>query len=169
MRIPFENINPRPDIALHAGGRIAWAFRRQSPQLAAIVNAFIKTSKKGTLLGNILFKRYLKNNKWARNALNPEELKKFQQLVNLFKLYADRYDFDYLMTAALAYQESQLDHGKRSQVGALGIMQILPTTAADKNVGIPDIEKLETWQHVNNCWQSFPSPDGEGPGWGGDD
>jgi membrane-bound lytic murein transglycosylase MltF len=104
--------------------------------LAAVVNEFVKGHKKGTLLGNMLFKRYLKENKWARSALSPAELAKFQAVVDLFKQYADRYDFDYLMTGALAYQESQLDHSKRSQVGAVGIMQILPTTAADKNIGI---------------------------------
>lgn len=75
--------------------------------------------------------------------------------VDLFKSYADRYDFDYLMTAALAYQESQLDHSKKSHVGALGIMQMLPGTAADKNVGIPDIEKLENNIHAGHKYLRF--------------
>ncbi len=107
------------------------------------------------MLGNIVFKRYLKENKWARNSLSPEEQKKFQQVVDLFKTYADRYQFDYLMTGALAYQESQLDHGKSSQVGAVGIMQLLPTTAADKNVGIPDIKKLEDNIHAGHKYLRF--------------
>jgi membrane-bound lytic murein transglycosylase MltF len=151
----FENVGLRPDIAVHEGGEIAWAFRKKSPKLAAVVNEFVKDHKKGTLLGNMLFKRYLKENKWARNALNPEELKKFQAVVDLFKQYADRYDFDYLMTGALAYQESQLDHTRRSNVGAVGIMQILPTTAADKNVGIPDIEKLDKNIHAGHKYLRF--------------
>jgi membrane-bound lytic murein transglycosylase MltF len=151
----FEKITLHPDIAVHEGGDIAWAFRKNSPKLAAVVNEFVKGHKKGTLLGNMLFKRYLKENKWARNALSPEELKKFQAVVDLFKQYADRYDFDYLMTGALAYQESQLDHSKRSQVGAVGIMQILPTTAADKNIGIPDVAKLENNIHAGHKYLRF--------------
>lgn len=151
----FENITLHPDIFVNEGGEIAWAFRQNSPQFKEVVNEFVQTIKKGTLLGNIIFKRYLKENKWARNSLSSEEQKKFQQVVELFKTYADRYQFDYLMTGALAYQESQLDHAKRSHVGAVGIMQILPTTAADKNVGIPDITKLEENIHAGHKYLRF--------------
>ncbi|MBE9521089.1 MAG: lytic transglycosylase F, partial [Proteobacteria bacterium] len=151
----FKNIKFYPDIAVNTGGEIAWAFRKNSPQLAAVVNEFLQTAKKGTLLGNILFKRYLKDNKWARNSLSPEEIKKFQAVADLFKTYSDRYGFDYLMTAALAYQESQLDHNQRSHVGAVGIMQLMPATAADKNVGIPDIKELEKNIHAGHKYLRF--------------
>jgi membrane-bound lytic murein transglycosylase MltF len=151
----FAKITLHPGIVVNEGGEIAWAFRKGSPKLAEMANAFVKGHKKGTLLGNVLFKRYLKENKWARNALSPEELKKFHVVVNLFKQYADQYDFDYLMTGALAYQESQLDNSKRSSVGAVGIMQILPATAADKNIGIPDVEKLENNVHAGHKYLRF--------------
>lgn len=151
----FDKITIHPDIALNTGGEIAWAFRKKNPKLAAVVNEFVKKNKKGSLLGNMLFKRYLKENKWARNSLNPEEMKKYQAHVDLFKKYSDQYNFDYLMTAALAYQESQLDHSKRSHVGAVGIMQILPTTAAGKNVGIPDIKQLEKNIHAGHKYLRF--------------
>ena len=151
----FDKVTLYPDIAVYEGGDIAWALRKNSPKLAAVVNEFVKDHKKGTLMGNMLFKRYLKENKWARSALSPEELKKFQAVVALFKQYADQYDFDYLMTGALAYQESQLDHSKRSKVGAVGIMQVLPTTAADKNIGIPDVAKLENNIHAGNKYLRF--------------
>jgi membrane-bound lytic murein transglycosylase MltF len=151
----FENVTLYPDIAVNTDGEIAWAFRKNSPQLAAIINEFIKTVKKGTLLGNILFKRYLRDNKWARNSLSPEEIKKFQEVVDLFKTYSERYGFDYLMTAALAYQESQLDQSRKSHVGAVGIMQLMPGTAADKNVGIPDIENLENNIHAGHKYLRF--------------
>ncbi len=45
--------------------------------------------------------------------------------------------------AAQGYQESTLDPSKRSHVGAIGVMQVMPATARDRNVGIPDIGKLE--------------------------
>lgn len=151
----FEKITLHPDIAVHEGGDIAWAFRPKSPKLAEMVNKFVKGHKKGTLMGNMLFKRYLKNNKWARSALNPDELVKFQTVVDLFKKYADRYDFDYLMTGALAYQESQLDNSKRSHNGAVGIMQVLPSTAADKNVDIKDVSKLENNIHAGHKYLRF--------------
>jgi membrane-bound lytic murein transglycosylase MltF len=151
----FEDITLYPEITINTGGEIAWAFRKNSPQLSAVVNEFLKTAKKGTLLGNILFKRYLQDNRWARNSLSPEEIKKFQEVVDLFITYSERYGFDYLMTAALAYQESQLDNSKRSHAGAVGIMQLLPTTAADKNVAIQDISKLEDNIHAGHKYLRF--------------
>lgn len=151
----FENVSTHPDITIHQGGEIAWAFRKKSPNLNKIINEFAKTSKKGTLLGNILYKRYLKKNKWARNALNPDELRKFNMVVDLFKKYSDMYSFDYLMIGALAYQESHLDNSKRSAAGAVGIMQILPETAAGKNVGIPNVEPLENNIHAGHKYLRF--------------
>ncbi len=151
----FDQVNFYPDIAVNTGGEIAWAFRKDSPKLREVINEFVKGNKKGTLMGNILLKRYLKENKWARNAVSPDELIKFTETVNLFKKYAGQYGFDFLMTAALAYQESTLDHSKRSQVGAVGIMQVLPSTAADKNVGIPDVYDLESNIHAGTKYLRF--------------
>ena len=151
----FDSITLHPGIAVNTGGEIAWALRKNSPKLKAVVNEFIKGHKKGTLLGNILFKRYLKDNKWARNAMSPEELKKFQNTVAMFRKYADQYGFDYLMIGALAYQESQLDHSKRSPAGAIGIMQLLPSTARDPNVNIPDIKILEKNIHAGTKYLKF--------------
>jgi len=151
----FEKVTLYPEIAVNTGGEIAWAFRKNSPELSAVVNEFLKTAKKGTLLGNMIFTRYLQENKWARNSLSPEEIKKFQEVVDLFKTYSERYGFDYLMTAALAYQESQLDQSRKSHVGAVGIMQLMPATAADKNVGIPDIKELENNIHAGHKYLRF--------------
>ena len=151
----FGQIRAYPDIAVNTGGEVGWAFRKESPKLEGIVNEFVKANKKGTLMGNILLKRYLKDNKWARNAVDPEEMKKFDETVDLFRKYAGEYGFDFLMTAALAYQESTLDQSKRSHVGAVGIMQLLPTTAADKNVAIPDIENLESNIHAGTKYLRF--------------
>ena len=59
------------------------------------------------------------------------------------------------MIAALAYQESQIDQRKRSAAGAVGVMQILPSTAMDKNVNIADIELLEPNIHAGVKYLHF--------------
>ena len=56
---------------------------------------------------------------------------------------------------AQAYQESGLDHSKRSPAGAVGVMQVLPSTAADPNIGIADIEKLENNIHAGTKYLRF--------------
>ncbi|MBW2491758.1 MAG: transglycosylase SLT domain-containing protein, partial [Deltaproteobacteria bacterium] len=137
------------------GGEIAWAFRKNSPKLKAVVNDFVKGHKEGTMLGNVLFKRYLKNTKYVKNSLSEKELKKYQSMLKLFKKYAGEYGFNYLMISAQAYQESGLDHSKRSPSGAVGVMQVLPNTAKDPNINIPDIEKLENNIHAGTKYLRF--------------
>ena len=151
----FDNITVHQDIAVRTGGEIAWAFRKNSPKLKAVVNEFVKRHKEGTMLGNILLKRYFKNTKFVKNALSETELKKYNSKVQLFKKYAGEYDFNYLMIVAQAYQESGLDHSKRSPAGAVGVMQLLPTTAKDPNVNIANIEKLENNIHAGMKYLRF--------------
>jgi membrane-bound lytic murein transglycosylase MltF len=151
----FDNIKVHTDIAVRNGGEIAWCFRKDSPKLKALVNDFVKGHKKGTLLGNIILERYLRDTKYVKNPLSQKELDKFENLLAIFEKYAGRYDFDYLMVSAQAYQESGLDHSKRSPAGAIGVMQLLPSTAADPNVGIPDIEKLEKNIHAGTKYLRF--------------
>ncbi len=53
----------------------------------------------------------------------------------MFETYGGKYEFDPLMLAAMGFQESQLDQSKRSHVGAIGIMQLMPQTGASMKVG----------------------------------
>ncbi len=151
----FDDIKVHPDIAVRTAGEIAWAFRKYSPKLEAVVNEFVRGHKKGTMMGNMLFKRYLRDTRYVKNSVSEQELKKFRNMVQYFRTYADRYEFDYLMIGAQAYQESGLDQSKRSPSGAIGVMQVLPSTAADPNVGIPDIEKLENNIHAGTKYLRF--------------
>ncbi|MFT5332647.1 MAG: membrane-bound lytic murein transglycosylase MltF [Halioglobus sp.] len=151
----FSDMKIREDLVIQSGRRLAWAFRENSPLLAAEVNEFSKDHRQGSLMGNILIKRYLKNTKWAKNALDPEGFEKFNQTIAMFERYAGQYGFDHLMIAAQGYQESRLDQSVRSSAGAVGIMQLLPTTAADKNVGIPDIATAEANIHAGVKYLHF--------------
>jgi membrane-bound lytic murein transglycosylase MltF len=55
---------------------------------------------------------------------------------------------DWLLVAALAYQESRIDQSIKSPAGAVGVMQLLPSTAAGDPINIPDIEKIESNIHA---------------------
>jgi membrane-bound lytic murein transglycosylase MltF len=151
----FENVKLYTDIAVRTGGETAWAFRKNSPKLKEIINRFVAGHKQGTKLFNMLTKRYLKNKKWVKNALHEKEFQRFKDAVELFKKYADRYDFDWLMIAALAYQESRIDQSLRSPAGAVGVMQMLPATATDPNVNIANIDDLENNIHAGVKYLRF--------------
>ncbi len=151
----FTGITVHKNIVLREDAQVAWAIRKNSPVLEGMVNAFLKKNSEGTLLGNILLRRYLKETRYVVNSLSSPEMKKFNATALLFKKYAERYNFDWLMVMSQAYQESRLDQGARSKAGAVGIMQIKPSTAADKNVNIADIFTLENNIHAGIKYLRF--------------
>ena len=138
----FKDIILCPHIAVNTGGEIAWMIRKKSPKLKEVINGFIRGHKKGTLLGNILFNRYLKKTNWVRNSLTAEEMERFKTAVPFFRKYAGKYGFDWLRIAAIGYQESKIDQSKRSPAGAVGVMQLLPSTASGKPINISRIEEI---------------------------
>ncbi len=151
----YEDIVVHEDLALHRDGNIAWALRKESPKFRELLNAFVKEARKGTLLGNVLLKRYLGSTKWIDNVRSGKARERYEETVKLIKKYAGEYDFDWLMITAQGYQESKLDQSKRSKAGAVGIMQVLPTTAADPNVGIEGIDEIEPNVHAGVKYLRF--------------
>ncbi len=151
----FNDIELREDIALRTGADIAWALRKNSPELKKVVNEFLAQNREGSLLGNLLFTRYLKETDHLANALQSSEMRKFRATAHLFQRYADQYDFDWLMIMSQAYQESRLDNSVVSKAGAVGIMQLLPSTAADRNVNVANIKELENNIHAGNKYLRF--------------
>ncbi|MBM9518577.1 lytic transglycosylase F [Desulforhopalus vacuolatus] len=151
----FPDIKLHTEAKIHSGDQIAWAVRKNSPELKGVIAEFAQGHKAGTLTGNVIINRYLKNTKYITNAAATAERKKFDKAVDYFKKYGDKYDFDYLMLVALAYQESTLDQSVRSAVGAVGVMQMMPATAGDKNVNIANIEKIEPNIHAGTKYLHF--------------
>ncbi|GAL24125.1 transglycosylase Slt family [Vibrio variabilis] len=151
----FDDLNIHSELPLREGGQIAWAMRKDSPKLTAQVDAYIKTAKGGTLLGNVIYNKYLENTSWFAKALDPNNIQQLEKLITLFKKYADQYDFDFLMIAAQAFQESKLNQNKVSPKGAVGIMQVLPSTARDQNVNIKNINNIENNVHAGVKYMRF--------------
>jgi membrane-bound lytic murein transglycosylase MltF len=143
----LPNITPYPKLAIGTEGQLAWAMRKNNPQLKQLVDEFVKTRAMGTSFGNTLVRRYLQNNKFVKDATSESELKKFNETVAYFKKYASQYGFDYLMIVAQGYQESLLEQSARNG-GAVGIMQVKPSTAAAPPINIPDIMTTENNIHA---------------------
>ena len=136
----FTKLTPHPDIKVRSGGELGWMIRKDSPKLKEELDGFLQRFEKSGQRSDILA-RYLKNTKWAKGATSPEDLKRFQDTVTLFRKYGDRYEWDYLLLMAQGYQESELKQSARSPVGAIGVMQVMPATGKDMKVGdINDIE-----------------------------
>jgi len=140
---------------LFSGGEVGYAIRKDSPAFKQLVNEFVNEHKKGTLLGNILYKRYLQDTSYLAKAYSQEVRQRLMMTRDLFVKYGSRYDLDWLILAALAYQESRLRQSVQSAAGAVGIMQIRPTTAMDPNVGISNVYKLEDNIHAGTRYLRY--------------
>jgi membrane-bound lytic murein transglycosylase MltF len=138
----FDKLKVRSDLALNEDGEIAWAVRKNSPLLLAELDQFVATHGVTTSsIGAEVKRKYYDSTKIIKDAYSPQDLAEFKALLDYFRTYGSRYSFDYLMMAAQGYQESRLKQSARSPMGAVGVMQVLPTTAADPKIGITGVDK----------------------------
>jgi membrane-bound lytic murein transglycosylase MltF len=136
------------DIALTDDANVAWAIRKNSPQLKAVLDDFIKDHRQGTTFGNMMIKRYYRDKKFIKNASSEKEIKKFDSYIKYFQKYAAEYNFDYLMLAAQGYQESMLQQERVSPRGAVGVMQVLPQYASANPINISNVSQAEPNIHA---------------------
>lgn len=151
----MPNIKVNQEIKLSENNSVGWAIRKGSPLLQADLNRFATKAKSGTLLGNILIKRYLRSDRWISNPLLHSDKDNLIKLMPIFKKYAKTYELDPIALAAQGYQESKLNQSTMSHKGAVGIMQIMPATALDKNVAITNIDKTENNIHAGTKYMAF--------------
>ena len=141
----YPQIRIYPQIVLREGAQTGWAIRKQSPKLAALLAGFQQNVKKRHLM-ELKFAEY--QQRIAR--LGPvhaiSEWQKVKPIHTLFRRYGQDYRFDHLMLLAQGYQESRLDQSQRSTRGAIGVMQLMPTTGDAMQVG--NIHQLEPNIHA---------------------
>jgi membrane-bound lytic murein transglycosylase MltF len=142
----WPSLKVYPTVTLRQGGEIAWAIRKESPQLTAALNGFLEANGRDSLNARMIFRRYLLNTQYVKGASAEAARKRFNALVALFRKYGAQYEMDWMLMAAQGYQESRLDHAARSHVGAIGVMQVMPATGKELNVG--DITILEANIHA---------------------
>ncbi|MEG2153550.1 MAG: lytic transglycosylase F [Burkholderiaceae bacterium] len=121
--------------AVRSGGQVGWAVRKNSPELVKDIELFYRSHVKKQNLQVARQQQYAKRIKQIKDPTQSSDWKRFEATIELFKKYGDRYNFDPVMLAAQGYQESTLDQNAKSQVGAIGIMQVMPATGKELAVG----------------------------------
>jgi len=81
-----------------------------------------------------------------KNPLTPLEWQRFESMYSYFKLYGKQNQLDPLFLAGLGFQESLLNQKAVSPSGAIGVMQLLPSTGKSLHVG--DIHQLQPNIHA---------------------
>lgn len=121
-----------------------WIVRADDSQLLEAANSFIADTYRQRDY-NMLHARYFEHpvkftplQKTADEELLAVggELSPYDDLV---RRYAEQFGFDWRLIVAQMYQESRFDPQAQSSAGAVGLMQLLPTTASE--VGISDLYK----------------------------
>ncbi len=148
----LPKIRVRTDLSLRDEGRIGWAIRKGSPELVAeLAGFFIVTSRNwGGFDSRIAtFERRIKQ---ITNNARSQDVRRFDETIGFFDKYGEKYGFDPLLLTAQGFQESKLRQEVRSPAGAIGVMQVLPSTASDLKVG--DITQLEPNIHAGTKYMS---------------
>src|SRR4051812_23670424 len=149
----FTGITVHKDVAVRTGGRLAVAFRKENPKLREAVNEWMRKHQKGDAFRNTIERRYLQNVKYVKNAAADAERQKLVAVGEIFKKYGAEYKVDSLLMAAQGYQESTLDQNVKSPVGAIGVMQVMPPTGKELNVG--NIAEVEPNIHAGVKYMRF--------------
>ena len=138
----FPNIDVDTPVSLSQ--RIAWAVRKTSPDLLAMINEGLGVIKRKPDY-NILYEKYFENKRQFHKRLDSEfytgSTGKFSKYDEIVKKYSSDLGWDWILVKSLIYQESMFKANNKSWVGASGLMQLMPATA--KEMGVSNIQDPE--------------------------
>lgn len=113
--------------------QIAWATRKNSPNLLSAINTYFENDR-GKSVYAYIYNKYFKASKDQWDKFNGEysSLKgnRICDYDEILKEYSKLIDWDWRLLAAQMYQESKFKEDARSWAGAFGLMQFMPATAA---------------------------------------
>lgn len=149
------------DVPVSFSQRIAWATRKNSPDLLSATNLWLEDIKKEVDY-NVIYNKYFKNKKDFRRrvksefySLNQEEISPYDAII---QEYAEKIDWDWRLVASLVYQESRFDPNNSSWANAKGLMQLMPNTAEELGVNDrsdPTQSIRGGTKYLGQIWENF--------------
>jgi membrane-bound lytic murein transglycosylase F len=134
---PILNI----DVPISFSQRIAWAVRKESPELLNVINQWIK-KERDIVDYYVIYNKYFKNKRDFKrrtksnfNSLNSNQISEYDKII---KIHAKKLGWDWRLVTSLIYQESRFKPNSKSWAGAKGLMQIMPATAKELGVKNPN-------------------------------
>lgn len=119
--------------------KIAWAVRKNSPELLSSTDGWLKKIKKTNEYFAIFDKYYRSSKAYHKRVTSPffSYNNNISPYDNLIKKSAKKLNWDWRLLASVVYQESKFDPRAQSPVGATGLMQLMPVTA--ERFGVTDV------------------------------
>ena len=133
----------RKDPSFKTDGRTAWAVRSDARMLHSSLNGWIASNEKSFFdMTTIKIKGSGGKTYTPRRSVKSPILNLAKGQISTFDVYFKQYGrqcgWDWRLLAAQAYQESGFDPNAVSYMGAMGLMQLMPSTA--RSVGVKDNE-----------------------------
>lgn len=114
--------------------QIAWAVRKNSPELQAAVNGWLASLKQNGRF-KALYNKYFNNPRSSQirissaySSLGGSKLSPYDEEI---KREAKNLGWDWRLLASIIYQESNFRPNAESWAGAVGLMQLMPATALE--------------------------------------
>jgi membrane-bound lytic murein transglycosylase F len=133
----YSNLKVRP--VLGRKHEVAWAVRRNSPELLARLNEWIDDKKNSGLFARTYKKYFVDMRGYIERATSDYLTSSTGKLCaydDLLKRYAGEIGWDWRLLASQMYQESRFKPDAKSWAGACGLLQLMPGTA--RQVGVSD-------------------------------
>ena len=147
--------------------QLGWAVYPKSVELLERMNDFFETIKKSGEFDKIYQKYYGDNKEFDYvdlKAFHRRLKSRLSRYSPFIKVAANKHGFDWRLIAAQIYQESHLNPWAKSQAGAKGLMQILPSTA--RSLGVTDlfdpVQNINAGvQHLKDLYDMYDKARGE--------
>jgi len=131
----YPNLDIRTAVSFPT--QIAWGVRKNGDQLLSALNAWILEMRRTSEYYTI-YNKYFKSRKASLKRTQSEYYSlgggKLSPYDSLIKRSAAELEWDWRLLAAQIYKESRFDPNAESWAGAVGLLQLLPTTAEEYNV-----------------------------------
>lgn len=149
------NPNLNIDLEISFDQRSAWAVRQDSPILADAVNRWQEENKNSSAIQMCVQRYFGRDKHTSHGSILSLKDGKISHYDNLFRKYAKNIGWDWRMLAALAFTESNFDPSIISWSGAMGLMQLMPSTA--HAFGVPVGKEQDPEESIKACTKYIAS------------
>ena len=164
----FPILDVRTELSLPQ--QTAWAVRKNAPDLLEAINDWLSHFSRQTDFF-VIYNKYFENRRAFTRRADSDLMfstgGNISDFDDIIQKYASELGWDWMLIAAQIFQESQFDPDAVSWAGAMGLMQLMPSTAEAYGAEDPfDPEQniragIRFLQWLDNYWKSRIPDDDE--------
>jgi len=142
----YKNIVAHEDLSAKDAGWVGWVVRSNNRDLNDDLFAFYQSGDFENSRRAFRQEDYKEHLKGLKDPIDKTAWARFESMRPLFDRFGAEYKLNPLFIASLGFQETLLNQNAVSAVGAIGVMQLMPTTGM--SLGVGDIHLLEPNIHA---------------------